>query len=190
MPLIGLGDFTKKKKAAIPWGQVAIAPGEWVKNWDDQICLKEPTKMKLSDINALYKHLLERQSSTGDALEWIKSGDMEKKGGEEWKGKGKGKASALKEESDENEESMGDSEEDDFPKASQKTTVKVQTGEGSAGSSSKRPHGMSDRGDIPAKRQKQVVVEVVEKSGTRYGAPYMCPLMIHIGSHQIQQSVN
>jgi hypothetical protein len=182
MPLIGVGDFTKKKKAAIPWGQIALAPREWVKNWQDNISLKEPTKMKMSDIDALYKYLLERQSATGEALEWIKSVEVDKKkGGEDGKGrgKGKGKASASKEESDENEESMGDSEEDDFPGPSgkgtdnQKTPVKVGMGGGSAGSSSKRPHGMSDSSDIPAKKQRKMADEVVEKSGTRYGAPHM-----------------
>jgi hypothetical protein len=101
--LISTGGFTHNDEAAIPWGQVAAAPGGWIKNWDVKIVLKEPTKMVSSDIDNLYRYLLGRQSPQGDGLEWIQSAKRSKgvaRGGQDT---GKGKRLEIEDDSDEEE---------------------------------------------------------------------------------------
>jgi hypothetical protein len=101
--LISTGGFTHSDEAAIPWGQVAAAPGDWIKNWDVKIVLKEPTKMVSSDIDNLYRYLLGRQSPQGDGLEWIQTAKRSKgvaRGGQDT---GKGERLEIEGDSDDEE---------------------------------------------------------------------------------------
>ena len=161
MILICVGEFTKNSDAAVPWGKVATAPKDWIKDWGD-ITLKEPTKMVSSDIDTLYRYLLDKQSPTGEGLTWIQSEGKRVVS----KGKAKVRTDDFSDKSDDGEslEDKGKSTDGDKP------VVKTGIGEGSA-SSGKRRHRMSGSGDgsLGTKKQRKMVAE---KSNTRYGPPH------------------
>ena len=109
--LISTGGFTHSDEAAIPWGQVAAAPGDWIRNWDVRIVLKEPTKMVSADIDNLYRYLLGRQSPQGDGLEWIQVAKKSKGVARSAQDTGRAKKLEIKGESDDEKgEDMGSKE--------------------------------------------------------------------------------
>lgn len=187
--LIDLGDSTNNPKAAIPWGQITSAPRDWIKDWDEKITIKEPTKMVSTAIDELYRYLLGRQ----DGLVWIQSAERNKGVGRRGEGKG------MKAESDdENGESMGnkgvkriegkgksreikiesDGENGDLECNGSESDMKSVNGDEMDigigmvdGSGSKRRLGMSGGEDAPSiKKQRTKAVGRASKPNTRYGA--------------------
>jgi hypothetical protein len=197
--LIGLGDSTNNPRAAIPWGQITAAPREWIKDWDENITIKEPTKMVSTAIDRLYRHLLGRE----DGLAWIQSAERKKgvgrRGGE---GKGKGMQAESDDESDESMGNKGgvkgskskgkareikivsDDENGDLEYNGSEGEMKSVDGDemdiemGMAkGSSSKRPLGISGSGDAPSsKKRRTKVADKARKPNTRYEASDVDPL--------------
>jgi len=101
--LISLGDFTNVRNAAVPWDKITKSPWEWIKDWDQQIVVKEPTKMVREDVYQLHRYLLERQTA-GKGLIWIQSAKHKMVvGSKSGEGKGKGEAQEIKGESEDEE---------------------------------------------------------------------------------------
>lgn len=153
--LMDLGDFTNNRKAAVPWGELAATPGKWIKNWDDSMVLKEPTKMVSSAVDTVYHFLLDGQSR-GEPLVWIQAADRDKRSASRG-GEGKGKAREVKPKSDDDqsEEEVRHIEDDNMSLGSEKMDVEI-------GSSRKRAHAMSDA--PPAKKQKKLVADTTKRN--------------------------
>ena len=66
------GEFTRNLRAAVPWGNIVDNPEKWIKGWDASIVVKEPSKMVASEVNAIYKYLLERQSTGSRVIGWVR----------------------------------------------------------------------------------------------------------------------
>jgi hypothetical protein len=175
---IVVGDFTKHKKASIPWGKITASPGKWIKDWDDGVILKEPTKMVSSDIDTLHCYLSDIHSK-GEGLVWIQSEGNKMVASREKGGIEVRKINTSSENEDEGgmengSKNLGSENEDNGgmdnggeKRLDEDVDVGNGKGKGSAGSSGKRPRATSACTDAPAKKQRKKGVE------TRFGTLHL-----------------
>lgn len=74
-----IGSFTCNESASVPWGNITSDPLSWLKDWDEAIGVKEPSKMVASEVRSIYQFLLQRQSAGSPVLEWNKALERDKK---------------------------------------------------------------------------------------------------------------
>ena len=67
------GWYTNNETVSVPWGQVGENPAAWLKSWDNDILVKEPSKIKIKEARDLYTYWLNRQKKRTIVLEFIKA---------------------------------------------------------------------------------------------------------------------
>ena len=69
------GRHTNNETVSVPWGQVGKNPVAWLKSWDDNIPVKEPSKLKIKEAEALYAYWVNRQKKRTIVVEFIKANE-------------------------------------------------------------------------------------------------------------------
>jgi hypothetical protein len=67
------GQYTNNENVSVPWGLVGENPATWLKSWDNNIPVKEPSKIKIKEARDLYAYWLNCQKKHTIVVEFIKA---------------------------------------------------------------------------------------------------------------------
>jgi hypothetical protein len=67
------GLYCNNDAAFVPWAELSQDPVEWLRNWDNNISVNEPSHMKLADAQALYNLLVKRQKNRSRVIDFKKA---------------------------------------------------------------------------------------------------------------------
>jgi hypothetical protein len=72
------GQHVKNPKASVPWAKIAADPEQWVVGWDSRVPIKDPSKLRQSEVTTLYQGWLEKQEKGEELLKFINPMDRGK----------------------------------------------------------------------------------------------------------------
>jgi len=70
LTVVFAGAYTLNDGDTVPWSRISDAPVLWLKGWNEDIVLKDPSRMTGPEVLALYKYLLQKGMNDGEKMEW------------------------------------------------------------------------------------------------------------------------